>query len=342
MSPAKKFFSGNTVEQAVLQAARHFQLEPEQVAYEPVERRHGFLKVRRRVVIGVDPTSPKRSDSPVADDTNASSSRETAEGAAAAPMAPMAPTPADQGESAQEPQREPGPGSAGREETEKPREDSRTDTAWGDERIPAVSELSEPGEPGEPAAAAVPARPEESAHSGDAPLGARDDAWQDVSEADATEAAGEGLRRIFRLGRLDLEWEITTTEGVLNVELSGPDEDELFEDRGRLLLAVQHLLPRMVRGLTGGAVACKVDSDNFHEVRAEQLRVIAQDAASEVRRERRMQTLEPMSPDERRIVHLTLADDPAVETESHGSGLFKRVAIRPVRRSERDSDRYRR
>ncbi|MDH4066660.1 MAG: single-stranded DNA-binding protein, partial [Acidobacteriota bacterium] len=104
----------------------------------------------------------------------------------------------------------------------------------------------------------------------------------------------------------------------------------------------QHLLPRMIRGLTGGSVACQVDSDNFHEVRAEQLRVMAQDAAAEVRRSRRMQTLEPMSPDERRIVHLTLADDPAVETESHGTGLFKRVTVRPAHRPSRGSDDYRR
>ncbi|MCP4200392.1 MAG: hypothetical protein GY769_00470 [bacterium] len=281
MSPAKKFFSGNTLEQAVLQAARYFQLDPEEVAYEQVERRHGFLKVRRRVVIGVDPESPRQDPSSV-------------------------------GSLAPEPER-----------------------GAPEESVQAVSDGgeggSEPGETPQPAG-----RSDSSPPSSD-PEG--ENAWLDLSPADATEAAEEALRRLFRLGALDLSAEIATTEAGLEVELSGAHEDQLFEDRGRLLLALQHLLPRMIRGLTGASVPCRVDSDNFHEVRAEQLRVLAQDAAAKVRREHRMQSLEPMSPDERRIVHLTLADDPAVETESHGTGLFKRVAVRPIRRQAPGQDR---
>lgn len=295
----KKFFSGNTLEQALLQAARHFQLEPEEVAYQPVERRHGFLKVRRRVVIGVDPDAPGESGAAVRVSPEAD----------AAPAASVVP------------ERAP----------ERDEEDSRA----------AELEPARAREPESPATEVMgtsvaenPRRPEGS----DVPAVA----WNGLNPRDATEAAEEALRRIFRLGKLNLEAEIVAGDDGLKVELRGQDEDELFEDRGRLLMAIQHLLPRMVRGLTGGSAPCRVDSDNFHEVRQEQLRVMAQDAAAEVRRERRMQTLEPMSPDERRIVHLTLADDPAVETESHGTGLFKRVAIRPVRRSGRESGRYNR
>ena len=114
----------------------------------------------------------------------------------------------------------------------------------------------------------------------------------------------------------------------------------LLEDRGRLLLAIQHLLPRMLRGLTGRSTPCQVDCDDFHEIRNEQLRDLAQRVASEVRNRRRSRTLEPMSPDERRIVHLTLADDPAVETVSQGNGLFKRVQIRPQKMQPRGFDPF--
>ncbi len=274
MSPTKKFFSGNTLDQAVLQAARFFQIDPELVAYEQVDRRHGFLKVRRRVVIGVDPENSRRDPSV----------------AVAAPEG------------------------QGTELGVEPAVSARPAVVDGDDATGTAVE-SDPRQ--EPQAAASSSRDE--------------DPWKSLSPADATEAAEEALRRVFRLGKVELSAQVTTGESGLEVELSGPDEDKLFEDRGRLLLAFQHLLPRMVRGLTGASVSCRVDSDNFHEVRAEQLRMLAQDAAAEVRREHRMQTLEPMSPDERRIVHLTLAEDPAVETESHGTGLFKRVAVRPVR-----------
>ncbi len=154
------------------------------------------------------------------------------------------------------------------------------------------------------------------------------------------EAAEEALRRVFELGMLRLQAEVLQGEDRLEIELWGEDQDLLLEDRGRLLLAIQHLLPRLVRGLTGGSAPCRVDCDNFHEIRAERLRDLAQRAAHEVRHRGRPKTLEPMSPDERRIVHLTLADDPAVVTESHGDGLFKRVVVRPVARRPRGFDPY--
>lgn len=292
MSPTKKFFSGNTLEQAVLQAGRFFKIEPEEVAYEQVERRHGFLKVRRRVVIGVDPES-FRTSTPASDAS---------------------------------PQR--------------PADESRNDepAVFPPDDEPAVDEAASGPLGAQPF---VDSKPPSNGEVVAADSRAVEDAWKSLSPDDAKEAAEEALRRIFRLGDLDLSAEVTTSESGLEAELSGPDEDSLFEDRGRLLLALQHLLPRMVRGLTGESVPCRVDSDNFHEVRAEQLRMLAQDAAAEVRREGRARTLEPMSPDERRIVHLTLADDPAVETESHGTGLFKRVAVRPSRPS-RASEQHRR
>jgi predicted RNA-binding protein Jag len=37
-----------------------------------------------------------------------------------------------------------------------------------------------------------------------------------------------------------------------------------------------------------------------------------------------------MNPSDRRVVHMTLADDPHVETESDGEGYFKRITVRPT------------
>jgi spoIIIJ-associated protein len=157
------------------------------------------------------------------------------------------------------------------------------------------------------------------------------------------EAATKALERIFKLGELNLRAEVLQGEDRLEIEVWGEDQEQLLEDRGRLLLAVEHLLPRLIRGFTGESSPCRVDCDNFHEIRAEQLRDMAQRAASEVRDRDRSKTLPPMSPDERRIIHLTLTDDPAVETESQGNGLFKRVTVRPAgSRSSRGFDPYRR
>jgi hypothetical protein len=61
MNDAKRrYFSGDTLQQALVQAANYFNLDPSYVAYRSLEKRHGFLKTRRKVVIEVDPENPRR------------------------------------------------------------------------------------------------------------------------------------------------------------------------------------------------------------------------------------------------------------------------------------------
>jgi len=311
MSTNKKYFSGNSIEQAVLQAARHFKLEAAEVAYRQVERRHGFLKSRRRAVIEVDVDNPRRSEGPA--EAASAEKRAPVEKPVEKPIEKLIERPAEKPvEKREAPRRESrGPAEARNSST---RDTSRDKRALAEEPRPSGM-------------TALPVRPARKGEPVEGPLG---------------EAAIEAVRRLCVLGQLDLEAEVFEGEDGLEIEIRGKDEDVLLEDRGRLLLAMQHLMPRLIRGLTGEAVSCRVDCDNFQEVRAEQLRVLAQKVAAEVRDRGRMRTLEPMAPDERRIIHMTLADDRAVETESQGSGLFKRVKVMPVGRRTRSFEPYRR
>jgi spoIIIJ-associated protein len=116
----------------------------------------------------------------------------------------------------------------------------------------------------------------------------------------------------------------------VEVEIEGPDASLLVVEDGKGLLAIQHLLPRMLRGMTGRSSFVRVDSQEFHQKRRERLEALAAKEAEAASRSGRPRTLPPMAPDERRIVHLALKDSPAVVTESRGSGLHKRVVVRPV------------
>jgi len=58
----RRFFAGNSLAQVVAAAARYFGVEPERLAYRVRPKRHGFLKVRRPVVIEVDPGAPRRAE----------------------------------------------------------------------------------------------------------------------------------------------------------------------------------------------------------------------------------------------------------------------------------------
>ncbi len=144
------------------------------------------------------------------------------------------------------------------------------------------------------------------------------------------EAAVKSAELLVRIAGLDLVPQVFQGEERLELDLAGVDADWCFADDGELVNAIEHLLPRMIRSLSGEAVPVRVDCDNFQEIREERLRSLAQQVAEEVRRLRRPRTLEPMNPADRRIIHVTLADDPGVESESSGDGYFKRVTIRPI------------
>ncbi len=151
-----------------------------------------------------------------------------------------------------------------------------------------------------------------------------------AAEGPVAEAAGAALEKLLAVAELEMEFAVLQGEERLEIELWGADEARVTARFGRLLHALEHLLPRLVRGETGEGVPCRVDCGNFREIREEQLRDLAQRTAGEVSRRGRPRTLAPMRPDERRIVHLTLADDPTVVTESQGQGLLKRVQVRPA------------
>jgi len=112
--------------------------------------------------------------------------------------------------------------------------------------------------------------------------------------------------------------------------LSGPDQGLLVEGEGRLLLAIQHLLPRVLRSASGEMGSCRVDSQRFRERRVNRLERLARRTAEDVRRENRAETLHAMNPADRRTIHLALKNEDDVVTESTGQGFYKRVTIRPV------------
>ena len=118
-------------------------------------------------------------------------------------------------------------------------------------------------------------------------------------------------------------------QSVLDVE--GEDLGLLIGRRGQTLASLQYLLNLILAKQLGKRVAFGVDVDGYRRRREEALVSLAKRSASRVRSTGRSVTLEPMPPNERRIVHITLADDPAVITVSIGEGEARKVAITPAR-----------
>ncbi len=291
--PKRRFFSGDTLQQALVQAANHFHLPPEEIAYRGIEKRHGFLKTRRKVLIEVDPEAPRRS-------------------AVAPPPRPAPPAPPAVAPPAPRPSSPPRTERIEQPERAEPRLDRDRRPARAEE-APSVRPPADSG--GLIALPEIPRRPSERFPEATGPV---------------AEAATRGMELLLRIAGLDLTPRILQGDERLEVDLSGEDADWCFADEGELVASVEHLLPRLIRSLAGEAPLVRVDCDNFQEIREERLRSLAQQVAEEVRRKGRPRTLEPMNPADRRIVHITLADDPGVVSESSGDGYFKRVTIRPA------------
>lgn len=112
-------------------------------------------------------------------------------------------------------------------------------------------------------------------------------------------------------------------------ELIGDDVGPLLAEKGEGLTGLEGLVGRIASKRLGRPVHPRLDAEGFRANRRESLEELARQSADEVRRTRRAHLLPPLAPWERRLVHLTLAEDPDVETESEGEGFLKRVTVRP-------------
>ena len=112
-------------------------------------------------------------------------------------------------------------------------------------------------------------------------------------------------------------------------ELIGDDVEPLLANRGEGLNGLEVLTGRIASKRIGRPVYPRLDAEGFRAHQKESLEELALRSANEAKRTRSPQLLPPLSPGERRLIHLALAQDPEVETESEGDGFLKRVAVRP-------------
>jgi spoIIIJ-associated protein len=102
---------------------------------------------------------------------------------------------------------------------------------------------------------------------------------------------------------------------------------------GQTLDAIEYLVSRIASHEAGNPVRITLDVEGYRERRQESLEQTARRAADKARATGRPVTLSPMSPRDRRIVHVALGDERGVTTRSQGEGGFRRVVVVPTRPS---------
>ena len=152
------------------------------------------------------------------------------------------------------------------------------------------------------------------------------------AEVDPVAVLGLFLSETLTAGGLELTAHLDLTDEALEGELVGADCGLLTAAGGKGLDALQYLCNRVLNRRLRRHLPIHLDIEGFKDRRARQLQDAAEDAADEALRTRSPVVLGLMTPAARREIHLALADDPGVETESDGEGFLKRVVVRPRRR----------
>ena len=116
-------------------------------------------------------------------------------------------------------------------------------------------------------------------------------------------------------------------EDYLHVDISGEEAGILIEHHGQTLDALQYLcnLVASRSGRQGPRII--LDVEGYRQRRAETLTSLATRMAERVVKSGQPAVLEPMSAQERRVIHLALQDYPGVTTSSEGQEPFRRVVI---------------
>ena len=113
------------------------------------------------------------------------------------------------------------------------------------------------------------------------------------------------------------------------VGFSGADADLLLEKNATLLHAIEYVVLKAIRLDEDHFRRIAFDCQDWRRIRMEELRLMALVAAERVIDTGDPFTLNPMSPRERRIIHLALRDRPEVRTQSEGMGPERKVVIFP-------------
>ncbi|MFC1937808.1 RNA-binding cell elongation regulator Jag/EloR [Chloroflexota bacterium] len=115
----------------------------------------------------------------------------------------------------------------------------------------------------------------------------------------------------------------------ITFDVRGDDLGILIGRRGQTLSCLQYIVRLIVTHKADSWVPIFVDVEGYKQRRYEALQALARRMAEQVKAKKITFSMEPMSPYERRIVHLALADSPNVLTESTGEGEERKVVILP-------------
>jgi spoIIIJ-associated protein len=144
---------------------------------------------------------------------------------------------------------------------------------------------------------------------------------------DAVEEAIYFLQDVFRTMSLEVRIEKKTDKDGVELHLFGSELGMLIGRRGQTLDALQYLVNIVANRYSSSHLRIVLDAEYFRDRRKKTLEDLAARLAERVIRTQKEVVLEPMSPQERKVIHAKLQEHPSVRTFSRGEEPNRRIVI---------------
>ena len=148
--------------------------------------------------------------------------------------------------------------------------------------------------------------------------------------ADTAIAALKDVLKYFNVGEVTID-EYEGDEGELILDITGDDLAVLIGRHGKTLDALQFLSSAITVRKIGFRFPIVIDVESYKNRQRQKLESLARSSANKAAAQGHSVKLRPMTPYERRIIHVALRDDPRVETASEGEGVGRHVVVVPVK-----------
>ena len=138
--------------------------------------------------------------------------------------------------------------------------------------------------------------------------------------------AGSLVRNVLAAMNLKLDVEVVDTPDAIRIEISGPGGETLLKRKGEALDALQQIVNTGFRRELRDDRSFVVDCMGYRRGKDDELRQMTR-FTMEKAKVSGAQEMGPLNPYARRIVHLTVAEDSSMSSESIGDAFLKTVII---------------
>jgi spoIIIJ-associated protein len=134
----------------------------------------------------------------------------------------------------------------------------------------------------------------------------------------------EGL--LSKMG-LNAAIDTETKDNEIMFNIKCDDDKLLIGKKGKTLDALEYLINLMIHKHASDKFQITLDTSNYRAQRQQSLKNLALKLSRKVKNTGKPAVMAPLSPHDRRVIHMALKNDPAIRTLSRGNGFFRRIVI---------------